>query len=541
MSLQSNWNEQVPEDTAQVGQAILSEDSPYRRVGDEVQRFLHLGDFATMYSIGGRGAICPIILSLVTIFQFLENIPDRVAAEWVVVRLDWKYALHVPLNWMGFHYSDLSNFRKRLLEHGQERLLFEKVLSWVRSHGFLRKHGKQRTDSTHVLGQVARLSRLELVWETLRKVLRAIEKEAPAWYSVTIPAAFHEVYSVRQSDWRLSQEEIRQKMQQAGADGYWLLDLLDTDAPPKVQDLSEVETLRTVLAQQYKRQEGKVVARKPPIKGKEVVVSPHETEARWAKKREQEWQGYKLHATETVVEKEEADRKEGEEDDASFITDIQTSAANDGDSEMVDGIQARLQQRGLRPKKHYVDRGYVSGANLAHSADKGTTLMGPALANNSPKPEGYRQSDFQIDFERQEATCPQGELALGWCERPQEDGYVGVNIYFRTRCDGCPERCQCTTSKDGRTLKVSPYHEHLEARRAEQQSEAFREEMKRRSAVEGTLSAVVRKHGARRARYRGQAKVHLQHLFTGAAVNVKRLTRALSAQRRKKLARATGC
>ncbi|NIV30706.1 MAG: hypothetical protein GWN58_14765, partial [Anaerolineae bacterium] len=118
----------------------------------------------------------------------------------------------------------------------------------------------------------------------------------------------------------------------------------------------------------------------------------------------------------------EAERKEGEEDDASFLSDIQTSAANDGDSEMVDGIQARLEQRGLRPKKHYVDRGYVSGANLAHSADKGTTLMGPALANNSPKPEGYRQSDFQIDFERQEATCPQGKLALGWCERPQEDG-----------------------------------------------------------------------------------------------------------------------
>lgn len=541
MSLQRNWNAEVPEDTAQVGQAILSEDSPYRRVGDEVQGFLSLGDFAMMYSISGRGAICPIILSLVTIFQFLENIPDRVAAEWAVVRLDWKYALHVPLDWKGFHYSDLSNFRTRLLAHGQERLLFEKVLGWVRGHGFLRKHGKQRTDSTHVLGQVARLSRLELVWETLRQVLRTLEKEVPGWYRLAIPAAFHEMYSVRQSDWRLSQEEIGQKMQQAGADGYWLLDLLDTDAPPKVQDLTEVETLRTVLAQQYKRQEGKVISRKPPIKGKDVVVSPHETEARWAKKREQEWQGYKLHATETVVDNEEADRKQDEAADAPFITDVETSAANDGDSEMVDGIQARLEQRGLRPKKHYVDRGYVSGANLAHSADQGTTLMGPALANNSPKPEGYRQSDFQIDFERQEATCPQGELALGWCEHRQADGYVGVNIYFRTRCDGCPERWQCTTSKDGRTLKVSPYHEHLEARRTEQQAEAFREEMKRRSAVEGTLSAMVRKHGARRARYRGQAKVHLQHLFTGAAVNVKRLTRALSVQRRKKLARATGC
>ena len=163
MSLQPTWNEEIPEDIARVGREILSEDNPYRRIGDEVQEFLGLEDFAIMYSIGGRGAVCPVILALVTIFQFLENAPDRVAAEWVVTRLDWKYALHVSVLWIGFHFSDLSNFRLRLLEHGQERLVFEKVLDWVRSHGLLKKHGKQRTDSTHVLGQVARLSRLELV------------------------------------------------------------------------------------------------------------------------------------------------------------------------------------------------------------------------------------------------------------------------------------------------------------------------------------------------------------------------------------------
>jgi hypothetical protein len=39
----------------------------------------------------GRGAICPIILSLITVFQYLENIPDRTAAQWAVVRIDWKY------------------------------------------------------------------------------------------------------------------------------------------------------------------------------------------------------------------------------------------------------------------------------------------------------------------------------------------------------------------------------------------------------------------------------------------------------------------
>jgi len=80
MSLQANWNVEIPPDTAQVGQAILDEHNPYRLVGEQVNSFLTLHDFAPLYSDLGRGGICPIVLALVTVFQFLENIPDRVAA-----------------------------------------------------------------------------------------------------------------------------------------------------------------------------------------------------------------------------------------------------------------------------------------------------------------------------------------------------------------------------------------------------------------------------------------------------------------------------
>lgn len=538
MSLQNTWNEEIPQDTARVGEAILAKDSAYRLIGNEVQDFLCLNDFAWMYSPNGRGGICPIILALVTVFQFLEGVPDRVAAEWVVTRMDWKYALHLPLTWTGFHYSDLSNFRKRLIEHGQERLIFDKVLDWVGSHGLLKRHSKQRTDSTHVLGQVARLTRLELVWETLRTVLRAIEKKSPTWYRRAIPAAFHDVYNVRQSDWRLSQADVKQKMGEAGRDGYWLLELIESQAFSEVQELSEVEILRTVLAQQYKREKGKIKVRKPPIKGKGTVISPHETEARWAKKRSTQWRGYKVHVTETVVDEEE----ESEEDpDTSFITDIETSSANDGDNEVVEDIQARLIERNLKSRKHFVDQGYISGPNLAHSAAKGIMLMGPAPANTSRKPEGYRQSDFHLDWEGQQATCPQAQKSAVWCPRPQEDGYVGAEIQFRTNCDGCSQREQCAPGKSGRTLTISPYHQHLEERRAQQQSEEFWVEMKQRPAIEGTLSALVRKHGLRRARYRGRAKVHLQHLCTGAAANIKRLARFLAVQQSHQVAMATGC
>lgn len=519
MSLQENWNPEMPDDTAQIGQGILKENDPYRLVGDRVNTFLTLKDFRSLYSELGRGAICPIILSLITVFQFLENIPDRVAAKWAVTRIDWKYALHLPLAWAGFNYSTLSNFRTRLIEHGEERLLFERVLEWVRSLGFIEKFGKQRTDSTHIIGCIERLSRLELAWETLRTALHAIEKGAPRWYGEVIPAAFHQAYAERQSDWRLSKEEAKAKMKEAGADGFWLLDRLDESAPEEVLRLSEVETLREVWEQQFERKEDspKVTVRKPPIKGKGVIDTPHDKDARWAEKRGNDWVGYRLQVSETA--EEDAEKQ--------FITDIDAVDANSDDSEAVDEIQERLIGRTLKPEEHYVDRGYVSGAKLARSGDRGIELMGLAPLDNSRKPEEYKQGAFKIDFERQEAICPEGKVSKRWYERPPVEGYVGVDIHFKDQCDGCVARGQCAPGRDGRILSVSPYYKELKERRAEQETAAFKERMKRRPAVEGTISELTRKHGIRRARYRGKGKTRLQALFTGAAANLKRLSQAL--------------
>jgi transposase len=260
---------EIPEDTAALGQQLLPEDNVYRLTGDEVNEVLRADPFYQMYSVSGRGAVHPIILALVTVFQFVENIPDRVAAEWAVLRIDWKYALHVPLSYMGFHHSTLSNFRKRLVAHGQERLVFEQVLKWVQGHGFLKKHGKQRTDSTHIIGCVARMSRLELVWETMRVTLGALQETSPEWYIQHIPTVFDEMYQKRQSDWRMSSEQVEAEMQKAGMDGHWLLGLIAEHGSSILRELPKVKTLGQVLSQQYERQEGQIRVRKPRmIRGK---------------------------------------------------------------------------------------------------------------------------------------------------------------------------------------------------------------------------------------------------------------------------------
>ena len=61
--------------------------------------------FADLYPAEGQPALSPVDLAFVTIFQYLEDLSDRQAAESMRMRLDWKYALHQPVDYAGFDFS----------------------------------------------------------------------------------------------------------------------------------------------------------------------------------------------------------------------------------------------------------------------------------------------------------------------------------------------------------------------------------------------------------------------------------------------------
>jgi transposase len=61
--------------------------------------------------------------------------------------------------------------RARLVAGQAEHRLLDTMLERCKARGLVKAHGKQRTDSTHVLGAVRDLHLLELVGETLRTTL----------------------------------------------------------------------------------------------------------------------------------------------------------------------------------------------------------------------------------------------------------------------------------------------------------------------------------------------------------------------------------
>ena len=519
MSMQTPFAAEIPAKTRRVVDPLLPQDSVYRLVGNEIDQILKDEEFLDLYAAEGRPAVNPVVLALVSVFQFLEKLPDRAAAEAAMMRLDWKYALRQELTWTGFHYSDLCNFRKRLLAHEREWVVFERLVAYLRERGYIQERGKQRTDSTKLIGLVARLSRLELVWEAIRVALRALEDADASWVRKHLPVSFVETYGQRRWDFRLSKTEIRQRMSEAGQEGYWLWDQVEAHGSDALKALPEVKQLRRVLGEQFTRgDDGETTPRPPSQATGDVITTPHDPEARYGYKGGQGWVGYKLQITETAGE---ASR---------FITDVAIVPAMRQDNQCLTAIQDRLYQRGILPRKQYVDQAYMSGRHIAESLAKGIDLRGYVREGNTNRPQGFRLQDFQIDVEHRQAICPAGKKQVKWVSaKPGVRNLIAYHVSFGTQCQSCPHFGPdlCTDKPTGRHLGVNAYHDLIQARRQEADSEAFKEEMQIRAGIEGTVSEIVRGHGARRARFRGRRKNQLQALFVAAATNLKRLARSL--------------
>src|SRR5262249_50646341 len=102
--------------------------------------------------------------------------------------------------------------------------------------------------------------------------------------------------------------------------------------------------------------------------------------------------------------------------------------------------------------------------------------------------------------------------------------YLDSTTHFRTQdCAACATRNLCTRSpRQARFFKLLPRdkHEALQRARAIHATEAGQQRYAQRAGIEGTISQSIRALGARRARYGGLPKTHLQQVITAVAINV---------------------
>src|SRR6266496_4823534 len=119
----------IPTETERVARAAFPTGSAIMRIRDELGMLFDDRDFARLFAAVGQPAVSPSRLMLITIFQFMEGLTDRQAADAVRRCIDWKYALGLELTDPGFDFTLLSDFRKRLVQGGAEQVLLDAMLT----------------------------------------------------------------------------------------------------------------------------------------------------------------------------------------------------------------------------------------------------------------------------------------------------------------------------------------------------------------------------------------------------------------------------
>lgn len=304
MSLQPTRDFTIPALTVEVARAAFPDGNGYMRLREELGTIFTDDVFEALYPRRGQPAEAPWRLAVVTLLQFAERLTDRQAADAVRSRIDWKYLLGLELTDTGFHYSVLCEFRNRLIEGQAEGLLFERLLQLFQARGVLKGRGKQRTDSTHIVAAVRKLSRLELVAETLYHALDVLAQLAPEWLPQAILPEWFERYGQRPTSYRLPRKETEQLLlaEQIGGDGWHLLrQIWHGAAPAYMHTVPAVESLRQIWLQNFYFDGAGLHWREedncPPYAKR--LISPYDHEARLCQKRQTYWHGYKVHVTET--------------------------------------------------------------------------------------------------------------------------------------------------------------------------------------------------------------------------------------------------
>ncbi len=525
MSLPLPGPDTIPEETARLARTICPKGTLYMHIRDQLGIIYENRSFADLFSTRGQPAEAPWQLALVCIFQFIEGLTDRQAAEAVQQRIDWKYALALELPDAGFDFSVLSKFRTRLVAGGSEIQLFEVMLDHLKTQGLLKARGRQRTDSTHILAAVRVLNRLERVGETLRHALNILAEVAPDWLSTHAAPEWHERYGRRMENYRFPKAETERNELGAtiGRDGVELLQVVETADLPWLRDLPAIKTLRKVWDEQYTgTAEALTFREKKDLESAgDLIVSPYDTEARFSVKRGMEWIGYKVHFTETC-----------DDDMPHLITHVETTQASVPDDQVLEAMHQALAQLEMLPSVHLVDAGYTDAEGLVSSQpDYGITLMGPVAADPSWQAkagEGFDKASFLIDWEHEVAICPAGKQSYSWLPNGDRSRGVvgGIRVQFCGRdCSACPLRTQCTRAKSApRELVLLPRdrYEALREAKSRQRTAEFREEYAMRAGIESTHAQGIRRSELRRTRYVGLAKTRLQHMFTAIALNMVR-------------------
>lgn len=446
----------------------------------------------------------------------------------------WHIALDVDLEEAHACQKTLHNFRVRLMEQDSGALLFKSLVGKMIAEMGV-KTDKQRLDSTHIMSNIARLTRLGLFCETIAVFLKVLKKAWPDEFN-SIPISIRQRYlkddgsSTRFGD--ASSKESRRRLGVCARDVWRLVDRFrGHDGIKEMESYGLLvrlfEDQCEVVEEPVNGVEGDADVEEPgvPVVQKEAkkvasdsLQSPHDPDVTYSGHK---GKGYEVQVAETF----------GNEEAPELITHVELTRSCDSDDQALMPAVEDLAERGHQPEELDADTTYGSTENAMKCEERGTELVAPVPGPEVEKSKDgkLRKGAFEVDPTGQtETRCPAGQVAISE-ERDEETGKICAT-FDADVCVNCVKTDICPARKlrDGsRVLQTTKKTAVLEQRRDYEQTEEFKSRYANRAGIEGTNSELKRAHGIGRIRTRGSPRVRLSVYLKAAACNVKRVVNHL--------------
>lgn len=501
------------DDVTRFCDASLPEGSVFRFLHREGDRLFPDEMFADLFTSSGRRSVPPSVVATVMVLQRLEGLSDREAVECYAFDARWRYAAGVGSydtgGWARFAHTVLVDMRERLRRSEDRDRIFRVGLEAAKEAGVV---GRRRVlDSTPLYDAVATMDTVTLIRSALRGLLGVADPELAAELRGVLSSGDDYASSAKpQIDW--DDPTAREALIDSRAkDAFACLALLDgRELTPPVAEAAGL--LAAVTGQDLQAGDDGVfrIARKV---AKDRVISTVDPEARHGHKTQARgFDGYKGH---TAIDP-----------DHEIITATTVTPGNAGDAsvaeelieDVLDEDEDDPDGNEERPKV-YGDSAY-GGGDFQKTLEDNDIDSGCKTQPPSPPAGGlFPKNRFEVNLGDDTVTCP-GQITVTIRRHKDGDGMA----FFGDACEACPLRSQCTNAERGRTISVSQHEAVLARARQRQADPPWRADYRaNRPKVERKLAHLMRrKHGGRRARMRGRAKIDADFRLLAAAHNLAR-------------------
>jgi len=483
-----------------------------------VRRALELMDFerfrpilARYYSPDqGRPAEDPVRMLKLEFLQYHDTLSDRQVVDRAQTDVAYRGFLGLGLDDELPHPTSLCVFRGRIGVEGH-RAIFNELVAQAREHGLVRDRLRLK-DATHLIADVAIPSTLALIAQVRNKLLGAVEP----FDALRAEGERARAEMIRTStDGRPNEERLAARVTHLREILAWVDEL----ASPSEGEESRVwQTLVATRGLAHK-----ILADQDNPKQGDRTISTVDPDARCGK--HGGWyDGYLLDVMMDA--------------DSELITAVEVLPANgDEAADAAELVRQEEQAQGNDVAALSIDGVGFQGAVLRELQDPEGLDLDVYVPPKKEPTKGrvakmFPPTEFVEDPERGVVTCPAGHTSG---HHTRSDKHASVYRFGRKKCATCPllDRCMNKPAdhlgRFGRAVRKNDYQAEYDQACEKANTPEYQAVRAEHPKIERKLSELVRRHGIRRARYRGRWKVAIQALITATVTNAKRLVHLLDA------------